>query len=188
MNELLQTIISKSALLSAINYDVRIKRGHLTRLPALTALCHRCADTLLSERFALSSCKVYVSVGMFLRCKLHWENQTILSLIQNVWSKCDQKKVIFNAVDSRIICHMTPETASLPSNTFQVNWALWIAVHFHNVHTSRFASRSHLWPTNRKTMLCGWTWLRASSNQSWTFWKERRLVMSNRRSPPTELR
>lgn len=48
----------------------------------------------------------------------------ILSLIQNVWSKCDQKKVIFNAADNRTVCHMTPETASLPSNTFQVKRAL----------------------------------------------------------------
>lgn len=56
------------------------------------------------------------------------------------------------------------------------------------IHTWRWASRSHLWPTSRKTMLCGWTWLRASSSQSWTFWNERRLVMSKRRSPPTELR
>lgn len=90
------------------------------------------------------------------------------------WSKCEQRSIFgathFARVDS-LPCFKQPPNAVFPRE-----------------HTWRSASRSHLWPTSRKTMLCGWTWLRASSNHSWTFWKERRLVMSNSRRPPTELR
>lgn len=75
---------------SQIHYNFRIR--YLTQLPGVagfnpapTTLFYRCADTLL--RLSVLHRHPEMSMvhwGYFLRCKLHGENQTILSLIQTV--------------------------------------------------------------------------------------------------------
>lgn len=54
--------------------------------------------------------------------------------------------------------------------------------------TWRREAKSHLCPTSRNTIWNGCTCIFASSSQSFTCSKDRRLVMSNTKNPPTELR
>lgn len=54
--------------------------------------------------------------------------------------------------------------------------------------TWRCEAKSHLCPTSRNTIWNGCTCIFASSSQSFTCSKDRRLVMSNTKNPPTELR